>query len=310
MSPHIQNPTAPTLSASVTAKNQRNAIFLILIVSLVFSIQDGVTRYLGAFTPIPLMVMFRYWFMAAFVIALSARSKGGLRGALRTKHMGLQILRGLLLVAEILLITESFVRLGLVESHAVFIAHPLISVALAVLLLGEQVGWRRWLAVVIGFVGVLVILQPGAAMFSSTALLALAAAAIYALYGVLTRKVAKDDSPSVSFFWTGIVGAIATTFYGLPQWGPVAPIAWPYIAILCVTGVIAHGLMIRAYSMAEASSLQPFTYSQLIWAVLIGYFIFNERVGSNVIIGGLIIVSAGMFTLLRSRKKQLEKKAA
>lgn len=302
--PLSRPPAVPPPAASVRGEgDQRKGILLICLVSLIFAVQDGMTRRLGAAMPAEMLVMVRYWFMALFVTVLAARAPGGLGRAIRSRRPLLQIARGLLLVAEVVVMVHAFVALGLVETHAVFAISPLIAVALSVLMLGERVGWRRWLAVAVGFGGMLVILRPGAGLFSTAALLPLASAAMFALYGVLTRLVSRDDPPLVSFFWTGIAGAVAITVVGLPHWQPLPRAEWGWLAALCVTGAIAHGLMIRAYALAEASALQPFAYMQLVWATAIGYLVFHERVGANVVIGATIVVGAGLFTLARARAK-------
>lgn len=279
------------------------AIFLMCLVSLIFAIQDGLARYLGmTYSPI-FVTMVRYWFFALFVIALAARSPGGLRDAARTRHPVLQILRGLLLVFEVVIMLIAFVQLGLIETHAVFTAYPLLVVALSGPVLGERIGWRRWAAVGVGFIGILIILQPGLRVFSPWAILPLIGALMFAVYGLLTRMVSVRDSAEVSFFWTGIAGVVGITAIGIWNIQPIARADWPWMAAVCLTSVTGHYLLIRAYSLAEASSLQPFSYTQLVWVSLIGFLLLDERVAPNVIAGMLIIVAAGLFTWWRAMQK-------
>ncbi len=308
--PHTASfPPAPVLPPPVppppvTGRGDRPALAILLmcLVSLIFSVQDAVSRYLGAHYPPVLIVMLRYWFFALFVIMLAARHPGGLRAALRPRHPWLQIARGLLLVFEIVVMLFAFVNLGLVESHAVFIAHPLIIVALSGPVLGERVGWRRWAAVGVGFLGILIILQPGMRVFSPWAALPLLAALLFAIYVLMTRMVSEHDGANVSLFWTGIAGAVGITVVGIGQMQPLAPADWLPMAVLCVTGFVGHSLLIRAYSLAEASSLQPYSYTQLIWVSLIGLLFLGENVGLNVILGMTIITAAGLFTWWRERQ--------
>lgn len=198
---------------------------------------------------------------------------------------------------------EAFVRLGLVNTHAVFTVYPLLVVALSGPILGEKVGWRRWTAVAVGFCGILIVLRPGSGVFSSDALLPLGAAAMFAVYGLLTRLVARDDPAPVSFFWTGISGAIAVTAIGVWHMQPLAPRDWVWMGCLCLAATVAHFLLIRAYEMAEASVIQPFAYTQLVFVSVIGVAVFGDYLALNVVIGGLIAVGAGMFTLFRARAK-------
>lgn len=308
-SPVAPKPVAGRGHPVPTEGNTRKGILLILLVSTIFAVQDGLSRHLGAVIPPAMVVMIRYWFLVFFVAALAMRQPGGLRAALRTRRPVLQILRGVILALEVVVILEAFVRLGLVETHAVFSVYPLVTVLLSVLLLGEKVGWRRSLAVGIGFVGVIIILRPGLGVFSPAALLGLLSAAMFATYSVLTRLVSRDDPPMTSFLWMALAGFVVITLFGLPQWQPLPRAEWGWMALLCLMGSIAHGLMIRAYALAEASALQPFTYTQLVWVVLIGMIVFDERVAPAVWLGGAVVVGAGLFTILRTRKREQEQTA-
>lgn len=284
--------------------NTRLGIGLMIATTLVFAVQDGLSRHLASEYNVLMIVMIRYWFFAAFVIAIAKRKAGGIRAAAKTSQPFLQGFRGFLLAAEICVMVAAFTMLGLVESHAVFTCYPLLVAALSGPVLGEQVGWRRWVAVGVGFVGVLIILQPGMSVFDPAALIPLLAAAMFAVYGLLTRYVAKEDSTATSFFWTGIVGAVAMTFAGVWFWEPMVQGDWIYMAILCLTGVSGHWLLIRVYEVAEASAVQPFAYFQLVFAAFIGISIFGETVRMNVVAGAALIVAAGLFTIWRERLKR------
>ncbi len=284
-----------------TTQNQRLGIYLMIATTIVFAMQDGVSRHLGANNNVFMVVMIRFWFFALFVMAIAARSEGGLRAAVRTKRPLTQIFRGVLLVAEVCVMVVAFVKLGLIESHAVFIAYPLIVAALSGPILGEAVGWRRWLAIAVGFAGVLIILQPGLSVFSPWALLPLISAFMFALYSLLTRFVAREDSAQVSFFWTGVAGAVAITPLGLMHWQPMSAADWGWMAMLCLTAALGHWLLIRAYAVAEASALQPFAYLQLVWVSVLGLLLLNETLRLNVAIGAVIVAAAGLFALWRER---------
>lgn len=292
-----------TDGAHVPVDQQGRAIILMCAASLIFAVQDALSRHLGSNYSTYFVVMLRYWFFAAFVVVIAARAPGGLAAASRSRRPFVQITRGLLLAAEVVVMQIAFVRLGLVGTHALFTAYPLLVVALSGPILGERIGWRRWAAVAAGFAGILIILQPGRGVFSPSAVLPLAAALMFAVYGLLTRLVARDDSAQVSFFWTGIAGAIGITIVGVPQMEPMAMRDWPWMACLCLTAVAGHFLLIRAYDLAEASSLQPFAYTQLVWVSIVGMVVFGERVGLNVVAGGTIVVAAGLFTWWRAQRR-------
>lgn len=283
--------------------NTRLGIMLMVLTTFVFAMQDGISRHLAGEYNVLMVVMIRYWFFAAFVIAISARRAGGVRGVARTTQPVLQIVRGLLLITEICVMVLAFVLLGLVESHAIFTSYPLLIAALSGPILGERVGWMRWAAIGVGFIGVLVILRPGFAVFAPEAVVPLLSALLFAIYGLLTRYAARKDSAATSFFWTGTVGAVGMTIVGVWFWEPMTGPDWGWMAVLCVTGALGHWLLIKCYEVAEASSVQPFAYFQLIWGAALGIMVFGETVAWNVALGAGIVVSAGLFTIWRERQK-------
>ena len=283
-------------------QNERLGIFLMVITTIVFASQDGLSKYLATEYNVYMVVMIRYWFFAAFVMTISSRKPGGVKQVAKTKTPLLQIFRSLILVAEMCVTILAFTLLGLAETHAIFASYPLIIAMLSGPILGEHVGWRRWLAICVGFFGILIILNPGNGIFSPYALVPLAGAILFALYGLLTRYAGQYDNSSTSFFWTGIVGCIAMTAIGLNFWDPVSQGDWGIMLILSASGMLGHFLLIKCYEVAEASAVQPFAYLQLIWASLIGIIIFGEQITTNVLIGACIIVGAGLFTLWRERK--------
>ncbi len=269
--------------------------------ALIFAAQDGISRHLAAEYNVLMIVMIRYWFFAAFVCALAARAPGGLRGALRTRFPVLQALRGVILAAEVAVMFVGFVTLGLIESNAIFTAYPLLVAALSGPILGEKVGWRRWSAIGVGFVGVLIILQPGTGVFSPYALVPFAAALMFAVYSLLTRYVARGDAAAVSFLYTGVVGALSISLVGIWFWEPMSRGDWAWMAVLCVSAAAGHWSLIKAYEAAEASAVQPFAYLQLVLVSIIGLTVFGETLRSNVVIGCALVVAAGLFTLWRAR---------
>jgi drug/metabolite transporter (DMT)-like permease len=169
--------------------------------------------------------------------------------------------------------------------------------------LGERVGWRRWAAIGVGFIGVLIILQPGITVFAPAAAIPLISALMFALYGLLTRYAARKDTTATSFFWTGTVGAVVMTLIGVWSWEPMVGTDWLWMATLCVTGATGHWLLIRCYEVAEASAVQPFAYLQLVFASAIGLLVFRETLETHVAVGVAIVVGAGLFTLFRARAK-------
>jgi drug/metabolite transporter (DMT)-like permease len=278
-----------------------------ILTTMIFAVQDGISRHLGAHYSVMTVVMIRFWFFAAFVVALSASRSGGIARVARSRALGLQIFRGVLLVAEICVTVLSFVLLGLIPSHAIFATCPLIIAALAGPVLGERVGWRRKAAIGVGLAGVLVILRPGFQVFSPVALVPLLGAFMFALYGLLTRLVARVDSAETSFFWTGVAGAAAITAVAPFWWTPMQGWAdWCWMALLCLTGVVGHFLLIKVYEVAEAGTVQPFAYFQLVFVSIMALAIFDERPDLSTVAGAGLILAAGLYTVIR--EAQLAKK--
>ena len=284
------------------SNNTRLGVLLMIATTFVFAVQDGISRHLASEYNVLMVVMVRYWFFAAFVTAIAYRKAGGIRAAARTEQPLLQILRGLILATEICVMIYAFTLLGLIESHAVFTSYPLLVAALSGPILGEVVGWRRWTAILIGFVGVLIILKPGFGVFSPAAIVSLAAALLFALYGLLTRFASRKDTAATSFFWTGVSGSVMMTVIGASYWEPMISSDWIWMGTLCITGALGHWLLIKTYEAAEASAVQPFAYLQLVFVSFIGVLVFGESIELNVAIGAAVVVCAGLFTLWRARK--------
>lgn len=280
--------------------NRRGALYLIAAM-LAFAVQDGISRHLGSHYNVFSIVMLRYWVFVLFGFWLMRRTLGSIAPALASPFKGLQLLRGLVLAVEICAMQLAYVKLGLIPAHAVFASSPLIVAALSGPILGEKVGWRRWLAIAVGCIGVLIMLRPDEGVVSIWSMVALFGAFLYALYNLLTRYVGRADTSAVSFFWMGLVGAIVLTVPGILLWKPMTPGDSLWMGTLCCTGILGHYLLIRCYEVAEASSVQPLAYLQLVFIAVFGITIFGEVLRLNVVIGALIVVAAGLFTWWRQR---------
>ncbi|WP_112810991.1 DMT family transporter [Ensifer sp.] len=284
----------------------RGYLFAFLAICI-FAGQDAITKYLGDRYPALFITMIRFWAFALFVFCFAASSPGGVRGAIRTRRPWLQIVRGLLLVAEIVIIVFSYVHAGLAMSQSIFQATPLIITVLSIPLLGEAVGWRRGIAVFVGLIGVLVIINPIDVHFDLSLLLPLAAAVLFALYSIATRAVSREDSAVTSLFYAGVAGAVAISMIGPFYWTDVQPSDWFALAALCICGTLSHYFLIRAYGLLPAAEVQPVTYFQLVLNVAIAVILFGEIVTLNMMIGAAIVVGAGLFTIWREH--QLAKRA-
>ncbi|MEY9199135.1 putative membrane protein [Sinorhizobium fredii] len=194
--------------------SKANGYVFALLAIVIFSIQDGLSKHLGSNYPPVFVAMIRYWAFAAFAVTLAWRSPAGLRATAVTKRPLLQISRGVLLPAQIVVVITAFTVVGLAHSQAILAATPIFVALLSMPLLGERVGWRRWSAITAGLVGVLLILKPGEGTFDVDFLLPLAGALMFAVYAITTRLVSREDSAMTSFFYTGVVGAAAISLVG------------------------------------------------------------------------------------------------
>ena len=273
-----------------------------IIGMLFFGSMDAVSKHLTSSLPVIEILWVRYLFFALFGFLLAVHYSG-LRG-LRTSIPFLQIARGLALVFEIVLFTYAFRYLPLADAHVMAASVPLIVLALAVPILKERVGHRRWFAVVLGFLGVLIILRPGFGNWQPILFLPLLGAFGFAVYLVLTRMAAKFDTIGTSAFYTGVVGLSVLTIFLPLEWKTPTIEEWGWLLLASVLGLCGHICVIKALSMAEASVLQPFFYVVLVWATFLGFIIFDDIPDFITIIGACIIVGSGLYAWYRERVNQ------
>ena len=273
-----------------------------IIGMLFFGAMDAVSKHLTSSLPVIEILWVRYLFFALFGFLLAVHYSG-LRG-LRTSIPFLQIARGLALVFEIVLFTYAFRYLPLADAHVMAASVPLIVLALAVPILKERVGHRRWFAVVLGFLGVLIILRPGFGNWQPILFLPLLGAFGFAVYLVLTRMAAKFDTIGTSAFYTGLVGLSVLTIFLPLEWKTPTIEEWGWLLLASVLGLCGHISVIKALSMAEASVLQPFFYVVLVWATFLGFIIFDDIPDFITIIGACIIVGSGLYAWYRERVNQ------
>ena len=277
-------------------------IWLMVLTVLTFAAQDGFSRLLAGNYNTLMVVMVRYWIFGAFVLTMALRRPEGLRAAVASKHFGVHVLRAVLLVVEICIIVWGYTLIGLINSHAVFAICPLLVVALSGPLLGERISPARWAAVGMGCVGVLVILQPGAEVFSWPALLPLASAVMFALYSVLTRLTTRDEPSFPAFFWPPIIGLVLMTVIGLPHWEAVSGRDWVFLVIYGLLSVLSNFLLQRTYETVEANVVQPFAYLQIVFVTMIGLTFFDETLQTHVVLGVVVVVLAGIFALWQQQR--------
>lgn len=277
--------------------------FLVLAVAC-FAVLDTAVKYVGAFVPVLVAVWFRYVFQALAVTAFMLPVRG--RSLLHTAHPRFQLLRGglLLTVSALSFVAVQFMPVG--EFTAFVMTTPLVVTLLAAVFLKEQVSLLRWLLVSGGFLGALLVVQPGGASFGWATLLPLAMVVTYAWFQILTSRLARTEDPMTMHFYTGWVGALIAT--------AVLPLVWQAMpdatsfALLCLVGLmgtVGHFLLILAFARAPASTLTPYLYTQIGFAMLCGWLVFDHIPGALELAGiALIVVCGATASWLTAREKQ------
>jgi drug/metabolite transporter (DMT)-like permease len=284
--------------------NVGRGILFALVATVIFSTQDATSKLLvQSISPFQ-MTMMRFWAFGGFSILLALR-KGPIAGALKTGYPALQVLRGLLLVTDIWMFVLALRTVQLPEVQSITLVYPLLVTLAAIPLLGERVGIFRLSAVVVGFLGALVIVRPGGVPLDWGVAFAIGSGACYALYIVLTRKVSATDSATTSMLYVGLVGLVVTSAVGVFFWQPLDLRTALLVGYIMVTGVVAHGLMILALSQAPASVLQPFNYTSLPWSIVLSVLIFQHMIDPISLVGALIIVAAGLVVMARERIRKI-----
>ncbi len=264
------------------------------------TIMDAVAKWLGQGYPIVEIVFFRFLFALAPILFIVWQ--GGGRPALRIGWGWGYLLRSAFGLGAIFTFFTGLRYLPLAEAFAIAFVAPLFVTALSVPFLGEKVGARRWGAVIVGFIGVLVITRPGAEAFQPAALLILAAALLYALAMLVTRRLARTEStPSILFF---------TTCLSLVVSAALLPFGWRSpsgedLLLFALLGLIAGGgnyFMTQAYRHAPAAVVAPFDYTALIWGTIIGWLVWRELPGPHVWLGVAILVARGLYIIRRETR--------
>lgn len=262
---------------------------------LVFAGQDSITKVLVRDLPVTQLLMMRYLAFTIFAVGYAA-CRGGVRISFRSKHRRLQVVRALVGILDMALFAYGLRFLGLAEMHALYAVFPLMTLALAGVMLGEAVGLRRWIAGGIGFAGTLVILRPGAGVFELAALIPLCSALGFAFFNVLTRRISQHDSFATNLLYMSCVGSVAVTFFALPGWVKPTASQWLLIGILSVSGIAAQLLLIQSLRYATAGTLQPFNYALLVFATVIGLVIFGEIPDTWTLVGAVLVIAGGLYS--------------
>lgn len=291
--PAPANPTSPVSGAA------RRGIALMLAAIFMFSLMDVAAKVISqrADTVMALWARYAGQMLIVLLIALPR-----LKRVARTRYPAIQFARSLALLAASSFMFFGIARLELAEVTAVMATNPVLITLGAALFLGERLGWRRIAGIALALTGALIIIRPGTEVFSVDALLPQCAAICFATYALLTRRVGRDEDPWTSLLYTAAVGCVVLSALVPGFW--VAPdrvtIAW--MIFVAATGAAGQLLLIRALTVAEASTVAPFSYSGVIFATIFGLVLFNEVPDALTILGALVIVGAGLYVWRRETR--------
>jgi drug/metabolite transporter (DMT)-like permease len=299
MSARSDAPALPRPEKASRATRIAAGIGLMVLAIGLFTVMDTIGKGLSARYPVPQVVWARYFFQFGWMLLLFPRL--GVIGLVRTTRLGMNLARGLLLAVATLFMFTAISFVPLADAYTITFIAPLLVTIFSIPLLGERVGWRRWSAVGAGFVGVLIVIRPGVGMPHWALALPLVTALGFALYQILTRKVAgtPGETSVAMLFYLASVGAVVTTALVPFFWRTVAPFDWLPMAAMGLLGGIGHLLLIRALTIAPASLLAPFVYTQIVWALVLGYLVFGDVPNVWMLVGGAVIVASGLFVFYR-----------
>ena len=269
---------------------------------LAFSGIDSSAKYLGSYITVMQVVFLRYAGAAVYCVGLVVVR--GVSRPLVSQVFWLQMLRGLLLFSATAINFLSLRYLQLDQTSAIMFSVPLIVCALSVPLLGERVGWRRWVAVVAGLVGVIVIVRPGLESFHWSMLMVAGNAFVAAFYFLLTRKVAAHDKDETSLIYTVLVGTVLTLPFAVADWQPITGETIVPALLIGLFGGVGHHLIIIAHRLAPAPVIAPFSYTSIIWMTALGYILFGHLPDIYTAVGASIVIGSGFFLIVRENRSK------
>ncbi|MET0538402.1 MAG: DMT family transporter [Xanthobacteraceae bacterium] len=297
----MQRPVSPpTIQQKAEHIQRLTGIALMCGAVACFGVMDCMAKYLNLHMNTLEVVWARY--TGAFLIPFMVSNPWTRPHLMTTPRLGLQIGRSVLLLLSTLFNFLALRYLQLDQALALIFSTPCFVAALSGPILGERVRWRRWCAIGVGFLGVLVVTRPGLGSFQPAALLSLASALCYAIYSVTTRILARTDSNETTLFYSNIVGALAML--------PVLPFVWTtptdplIIALMITAGAVAsfgHYLLIAAHRLAPAAVLSPFIYTEIVLVTILGFLVFGDVPSRWTIAGASIVIASGLYILQRER---------
>jgi len=284
-----------------SARNRLTGIGLISLTYVLFALLDGSAKWLVQSVPVLVVVWLRFLTHTLIASALLFPMRG--LALVRTQHLRWHLVRGLMFVAMTGMNFSALQYLQLTVTASIFFMVPILVALMSVPLLGERLDARRWVAIIAGFAGVLVVVRPGSEAFHPAILLSLANTVLYAFFNMMTRKLAAYDPPETIQFLPAVVASVVLAPFALAAWE--SPAGWFEWFVLCMMGIFGgsgHYLLAMAHRYAPASTLAPFLYQQILYMALFGYLVFGNVPDKETWIGAAIVVASGLYLFSRERR--------
>jgi len=269
------------------------AVIFSLLGWMFLPVMDGFAKFLSADLPVLQITWARYFFTVVFTLPIMFLFFR--KDLVWSNKPKLQIIRGLILLTANICFFYAISKISLAKALTLAFVAPLIVTAFSPLFLGEKVGFRRWTAVIIGFIGSLIVIRPGFLEINLASLAALATGIMYGFYLIITRKLSTSDSPLLTLLITGLVGAILVTLVIPFIWVKPTLNQWSLMAGIGVFACIGHLFLILSLKYADASKLAPFSYFEIITNIIIGYYFFSDFPDNWTFLGLSIIIMSGIY---------------
>ena len=289
-------------SVEINIPDHRRGIILILTAMICFASMDAITKYLVRDISVVQILWIRYLGFTA-VISYFVLKKKSPRKMFRSKYPKFQILRSILIVTEAAGFATAIIYLPLADTHAIMATFPLIITAMAAIFLREHVGFRRWCAVLIGFIGVLMIIKPGFIEIQIGTIIAIATAVMFATYNIMTRWISQHDDSETSLMYMSVIGLLCLSLLVAFFWQPFDSFQGLLLAIVIVLATSGHAFLVMALRAAPATVLQPYNYTLLVFATLLGWLVYDNIPDNWTIAGAMLVVLSGLFVWMRENRK-------
>ena len=283
-----------------SARNRLVGIGIVSLTYLLFTVLDGSAKWLVGSLPVVMVVWFRFVMHVIIGGALLFPLRG--MALVRTRYWRWHALRAVMFAAMTGINFWALQYLQLTVTSSIFFTVPILIALISTAMLGEKLGYARWIAILAGFAGVLVVIRPGTAAFHPAMLASLTNAVMYAIFMLLTRRLAAYESPETIQYLPAVGAAIILTPFALAGWEwPDTALEWIVVCLLGVFGGAGHYLLALAHRYAPSAVLAPFVYQQVIYMAIFGYLVFGDAPGAPVWTGAAIVIASGLYLFHRER---------